>query len=131
MTTTSGATEKERASAVELAVLLVLCPLAGVGAGLAFASTLVGLAVAAIGLVMVAAYALAINVRTWRRDRREDSRPLSVTDISARRRLAPEPDARATAATPEPGEAPDIAPVVATPTEPDRVVAFRAPSGRL
>jgi len=138
MTTQTGA--KAKASAVEVAVLLVLCPLAGVGATLAFASALVGLSVAAIGLIAVTVYALAANIDRRPRNRREESRRLSVTDISIRRRGAPgredgPQEERAGAPTPQPepeaDNAPDVAPLIVTTVEPDRVIPFRAPSVRL
>jgi hypothetical protein len=136
LTTQPDAAAKPKASAGELAVLLVLCALAGVGAALAFASDLVGLAIAGIGLAAVAAYALAANIDTSPRHRREESRRLTVSDISARRRTAPARDdiqqeKSAPAPPPEPDEAPDAAPIVATTAVPDRVVPFRAPSARI
>jgi hypothetical protein len=125
-----------KASVGELAVLLVLCLLAGVGAGMAFASALIGLAVAGIGLIAIAAYALATDIASEPRRPREESRRLTVSDISARRRWAPRPvdSPRETSGperTPEPDEAPDAAPIVATTAQPDRVVPFRTPSVRL
>jgi len=129
LTAPSDAAATPKASVVELVVLLVLCLLAGVGAGLAFASALVGLAVAGIGLIAVAAYALATNIDRRPRNRREEQRRLSVTDISTRRRAAPQQAEQAPA--PEPDEAPDAAPIVVTTAEPERVIPFRAPSLRL
>jgi hypothetical protein len=138
MTAQTGA--KARASAVEVAVLLVLCPLAGVGAALAFASVLVGLSVAAIGLIAVTVYASAATIDGRRHNRREESRRLSVTDISTRRRGAPGREGRPSEqqggaptpqAEPEADTAPDVAPFIVTTVEPDRVVPFRTPSVRL
>jgi hypothetical protein len=136
MTAAPNAAATPKASIVELAVLLVLCLLAGVGAGLAFASALVGLAVAGIGLIAVATYALATNIDRRPRNRREEQRRLSVTDISTRRRAAPRPvDSRreesGRAPTPEADEAAVVAPAVVGIDEPDRVVPFRAPPVRL
>jgi len=146
-----GATTTAKASAVELAVLLVLCPLAGVGAGLAFASALVGLAIGGVCLIAVAAYALASNIDTlpplhlpsvrWPSvrlpaARREAPRGLSVTDISARSRAARAHEDRprdesGLAPTVAPEDAPAVVPIVMNAAEPDRVVPFRLPSVRL
>jgi len=116
-------------SAVELAVLLALCPLAGVGAGLAFESVPVGLLIAGLGLFAVAAYGSAERLgqllrrpRPVPRDRRIDSHRLSVTDISIRRRAAAGPEATAPASTPDSD--------VATPADPDRIVPFPVQSIR-
>jgi hypothetical protein len=138
-----GATTTAKASAVELAVLLTLCPIAGIGAGLAFASALVGFGVAGIGLIAVAAYAVVANVKTWpavrfpalrlpvlrvpalprpilsrpvlgRPGRRDEERGLSVTDISTRRRAASGRDDSAAAQSGPPlAPEPDVTPVVA------------------
>jgi hypothetical protein len=138
MTAQTGA--KATASAVEVAVLLVLCLLAGVGAALAFVSALVGLSVGGIGLIAVTTYALTATIDRRPRNRREESRRLSVTDISTRRRGAPgredgPSEERSGAPTPQPepeaAQAPDVAPFIVTTVEPDRVVPFRAPSLRL
>jgi len=147
MKTPSGA--KVKASAVELAILMGLCLLAGIGAGLAFDSAPIGLGLAGIGLIAVAAYALAAKVVSLpnvslpkvsgRRERREETRGLSVTDISTRRRgaagQAPAwPEETRLEPTPEPKAAPEEGPisaVVTTAVEPDRVVPFRMPPVRL
>jgi len=88
-------------SLVEFAFLVAVCPLAGLGAALAFASVLVGLLVAGAGLVAVGVYGavafgLAADLLQGLRERRltlpyrrDDSRRLSVTEIAARRRDAP------------------------------------------
>jgi hypothetical protein len=98
-------------SLVEFAVLVGVCPLAGVGAGLAFASVLVGLVVAGFALIAVGvygalAYGLAANlVEDLRKHgsklrlRRDDPRRLSVTDIANRRRDATPGDSTADAAS--------------------------------
>jgi len=122
-------------SAVELAVLLVLCPLAGVGAGLAFESVLIGLMVAGLGLLAVATYGLATHLKYLPRNRREDSRRLSVTDISTRRRAAlvqqeAPRDERAPASASEPDEVCAVDPNLATAAHPDRIVLFPMPSVR-
>jgi len=84
-------------SLVEFAFLVCVCPLAGVGAALAFASVLFGLAIAGLGLVAVGVYGaltfgLATNLVQGLRERRlslpfrrEETRRLSVTEIAARR----------------------------------------------
>jgi hypothetical protein len=152
MKTQPGA--KPKASVVELAGLMGLCLLAGIGAGLAFESAPIGLALAGIGLIAVAAYALAVKVvsvpavslptvslpkASGRRERRQETRGLSVTDISTRRSVATSPvqavpkDTKLEP-TPEPEAAPEEAPIsaiVATAVEPDRVVPFRIPPTRL
>jgi len=142
MTAQSGSPTAAKTSVVELTVLVGLCLLAGIGAGLAFASALAGLAVAGIGLVAVTAYALAANIdRSPRARRREEPGRLSVTDISARRRGAAAQVERARQETspatqPEPEGADLVAPGVVAPAvvatvAPDRVVPFRMPSVRL
>jgi len=119
-------------SLVEFAVLIGACPLAGIGAALAFASVLVGLTVAGAGLVAVGAYGavtygLAANLIEGLRDRRlklldrgVDARRLSVTEIAGRRREAADPVAR-------PGESADVAPSadITQPTLTERVVPLR------
>jgi len=155
-----GATTTAKASAVELAVLLILCPIAGIGAGLAFASALVGFGVAGIGLIAVAIYGVAANVKTWpsvrfpalrlpvirlpvlsrpvlgRPGRRDEERGLSVTDISTRRRAASGREDSAAAQSgpplaPEPDVTPVVAPTVIHADDLDRVVPFRLPPVRL
>jgi hypothetical protein len=87
-------------------------------------------------LISVAVYALAINIDRWPPRRPEEPRRLSVTDISTRRRVAPaqediRPEERGPAPPVEPDEAPDVAPIVVTTAEPDRVIPFRTPFVRL
>jgi len=116
-----------KTSVVELTVLAVLGALAGVGAGLAFESAAIGLAVAALALVAVSAYGAAANVGRWPRDRRETPPRLSVTEIAARRPQPPGPASQGRPARPAADKTADVAPDVAKAVEPERVVPFRAP----
>jgi hypothetical protein len=132
MTAQSGAAAgTAKASVIELAVLAALCPLAGIGAGLAFESALVGLAVAGIGLVALAAYAVAIHSGPWAGNLRKESARLSVTDISTRRREASgQAERGGEGAKQAPPEPEDVAVAVKS-AAPERVVPFRMPSVRL
>jgi hypothetical protein len=113
-------------SAFELAALLALCLLAGLGAGLAFESALLGLIVAGAGLIAVAAYGAATRLRPWPRPRRLDPHRLSVTEIATRRREAKGRAESRPAPTPQT----DTAAEFAASADPDRIVPFRAPSTR-
>jgi hypothetical protein len=117
-------------SPVELVGLLALCPMAGVGAGLAFQNALVGLMVASIGLIAIAGYGAAAKLRDLRRDRRDDGGGLSVSAIAARRRQAPPrkaPERESSGSPPPPVADPasEMRPAVDAPAEPDRVIPLR------
>jgi hypothetical protein len=75
-------------SRLELAFYFALCPLAGLGVGLALASLLLGLIVTGLGVFAIAAYFAARGLNRWTSVRREPSQRLSVTDISTLRRAA-------------------------------------------
>ncbi len=129
MTAQSGAAAgTAKASVIELAVLAALCPLAGIGAGLAFESALVGLAVAGIA---VAAYAVAIHSGPWAGNLRKESARLSVTDISTRRREASGQAERGGEGEKQAPPEPEDVAVAVKSAAPERVVPFRMPSVRL
>jgi hypothetical protein len=123
--------ERAKPSRVELAILLALCPLAGIGTGLALENDAIGVAAAVFGLVAVAAYGAAANLDHRPRDRQEASRRISVTEIAERRRGAPGPVEhgpmeQGRAPPPEADNVADVAGAAAS----ERVVPFRIQSVR-